>query len=263
MAQRKLKITAIGWILVVLIALVSAGPVAAAAAVPRTDDPGVSATGNASAVAAWRDGDFIYFVSEGTDISAAAGTLRAVTPKPIGPNGISVKSLMPGFAWAPVLGATEYRLDLYSDVGLSQAVTSVVTPVPAIAITQPLAAGEDYYWTVRVTQPAESNLSWASFHVSPLSTAPVVPVTTVAASRPRAAFSGGGNMIPQPAALFIQPDSFDVPAPIVINIPAASAPATVILTPAAPAAMLPVIFVIGGLLLCGVLTLILKPYVSD
>jgi hypothetical protein len=275
MARRKLELITLGWVLpvlalVVLTAVVSAGPVAAAAAVPPTDDQRVvPATGNATAMAIRRNGDFVYIVSKSTDISTVASTLWEVTPKPIGPSGISVKSLMPGFAWAPVLGATEYRLDLYSDVRLSQLVTSITTAVPAAVFTQPLAAGVDYYWTVRVTRPAASLRSWASFHVSPQATAPVVPVTTAAASRPRAAYSGGTNMIPQPAMLRIVPKSFEVPEPIVIDIPAHSTPARVILTPAAPAtpavptAVLPVIFVIGGLLLCGVLTLILSPCIAE
>jgi len=262
--KRYFKTIAICWVLLVLAALVPAGPVAAGAMPLADDRVAVPETGNATAMATWRNGDFVYIVSEGTDLSAAADTMSLITPRPIGPSGISVKSLMPGFAWASVLGATEYSFELYTDVDLNQKVTSFKTTAPAVALTQPLTAGEDYYWTVRVTQPAVSNRSWATFHVSTLATAPVVPVTTVAASRPRAAYSGRADTVPQPTALLFEANAAAAPAPIVLTVRAPAAPAAAPATAAAPVtAALPVVFVIGVLLLSGVLTLILRPHICD
>jgi hypothetical protein len=256
--MRKLKIMMLAGVVVILAALLMAVPVSAAAS--QTADAQIfPATGNVSAVPAYRNGDYVFWVSDKADMAAvAATTIRAITPKPIGPNGISVKSLMPGFAWAPVLGATEYRLDIFADAGLSQTITSVTTPLSAAAIEVPLVGGRDYYWTVRVTQPAVSGRSWASFNVSTQATAPVVQVTTAAASRPRAAYTGGTNMIPQPAMLSFEADTIVLPEPIVINLP-------VLTTPASPAAnaALPVVMVIGLLLVAAVLTLLLRPYVPD
>lgn len=245
--------------LMILAAFTLAVPVSASTTPSPPGEHGLSpATGNASAMPVFRNGDFVFWAASGADLSAATTTIRAVTPKPIGPNGISVGSLTPGFAWGTVLGATEYRLDVYADPALSQAVASVTTPVPAASLVTPLEAGCDYYWTVRVTQPDVSQHSWASFNVSPQATAPVVQVTTEAASRPRAAYSGGDNMIPQPAALRFEADVVSTPEPIVINLPAYSAPVS-----NSPEAVLPVILVIGVLLVTGVLTLLLRPYVPD
>lgn len=260
--RRKSRILTLAGVFAILALFVLAAPVSAATVSPSPAGDRVlpPATGNASAAAEpmRRNGDFVFWVSSETDVSAAAATIRAVTPRPIGPNGIIVESLMPGFAWAPVLGATEYRLDVYADPGLSQTVTSVTTPVPAAAITVPLEAGGDYYWTVRVTQPDESGRSWASFNVSPQATALVVQVTTAAASRPRAANSVATNMIPQPATLSFEADATVPPEPIVINLPAAGTADA-----GARYGVLPVVIVIGLLLVIGVLTLLLRPYLSD
>jgi hypothetical protein len=258
MTMRKSKIVMLAGVVVILAAYLLAVPVSAAAS-QTADVQILSATGNVTAVPAWRNGDFVFWASDEADMAAvAATTIRAITPKPIGPNGISVGSLMPGFAWASVLGATEYRLDIFADAGLSQTVTSITTPVPAAAIDVPLDAGRDYYWTVRVTQPAESGRSWAYFNVSPQATAPVPQVTTAAASRPRAAYTGGTNMIPQAAAFSLEADTIVLPEPIVINLPASNTPAS----PASNAA-LPVVIVIGLLLVAAVMTLLLRPYVPD
>ena len=94
--KRKFKVVLLAGVMVILVAFVLAGPVAAAEAMPQTEAPGlVPATGNASAAGMplWRDGDFVFFVSDGTDLAAAAATAAAAsttTPRLIVRNGAHV-----------------------------------------------------------------------------------------------------------------------------------------------------------------------------
>ncbi len=62
----------------------------------------------------------------------------------------------PTFAWAPLPGAAQYKVTIYSDISLLQPVDSALTAETAYAYEGELSKDTTYYWQVRAVEPFES-----------------------------------------------------------------------------------------------------------
>jgi hypothetical protein len=138
-------------------------------------------------------------------------------------------SLMPGFSWAPIPGATEYEFILATDAGLTQTIanTPVALTSPAFSVAAELDEDTTYFWAVRSSKPTVGEQAINTF-------------TTRAPSADAVA--------PAP------------PADIIVNVPPIEIPETPA-TPAAPAVsdgILYTIIGIGAILIIAVLVLIVR-----
>lgn len=115
--------------------------------------------------------DATYARNNGAWSEARSFTLEG-TPQPPSPppgptlfspvNGAGDISPSPTFTWAPLAGATQYELTLYSNAALQELVESVLTPDTMYPYDGALTPGTTYYWQVRVVQPFESEPSTVS-----------------------------------------------------------------------------------------------------
>jgi len=146
----------------------------------------------------------------------------------LGPQGGATDaSLRPGFAWAPISGATKYEFILATDAGLTKAIagTPVTVSSPSWQPGEDLAYSTVYFWAVKAVEPTESPQSIGTFTTMAKAVAPAPPVTVK-----------------------------EVPAPI-INIPATpTAPAPTPITPA----FIWAIVIIGAVLIIAVIVLIVR-----
>ncbi|MBI2869518.1 MAG: hypothetical protein HYX96_06815 [Chloroflexi bacterium] len=151
----------------------------------------------------------------------------------VGPQGGATGvALTPGFAWAPVPGATEYEVKLSTKADMSTPVagTPVKVKMPAWQPSAALTAGTTYFWSVQAVSPTSGAVSISTF--------------TTAAAPPKPAPT------PKPT---VAPPAKPAPAPtIVVTIPAPP-PAQVI----APSYIWAII-IIGAILVIAVIVLIVR-----
>jgi hypothetical protein len=153
------------------------------------------------------------------------------SPQVLGPVGGATTSQNPGFAWAPVTGATEYEFVLATDPALSKTVAG--TPVK---LTTPSfqASGLDYdttyFWGVMVTKPNPGPQTVSTFTVM-AEPAPPEPAPTTTIEVP-----------PQPTPT------------VIVTAPPAPAPAE----PAIPAVAIWVVIGVGAVLIIVIIVLIVR-----
>lgn len=69
------------------------------------------------------------------------------------PQGGAATSLQPGFAWAPVAGATKYEFVLAEDAALTQLVLTAYPALTTVSLANYLNPETTYFWAVKVIEP--------------------------------------------------------------------------------------------------------------
>ena len=109
-------------------------------------------------------------VASGVPIQAPHVGLQLLGPA----GGASNVSLRPGFAWAPILGATEYEFVLSTNADLTTEVGPVKVTKPSYQLTADLSYSTTYFWGVKVTKPAAGPQSIGTFTTMAKPVAPIV-----------------------------------------------------------------------------------------
>jgi len=109
------------------------------------------------------------------EMPAAGPTLLSPTP------GDMNVPLRPGFSWATMPGATAYEFILATDAALTKTIggTPATVNTPNFQLTADLEYDTTYYYAVKVTAPAPSPQSIASFHTMAKPAPPPPPPVTI------------------------------------------------------------------------------------
>ena len=145
--------------------------------------------------------------SDSVEITVASGSQVTQTyagPQILGPQGGGTTGLNPGFAWAPVSGATKYQFIVATDASLTKTIggTPVEVTTPSYQVTG-LDYGTTYFWAVKVMEPTPGTQTISTF-------------TTM--EKPAAPSDGGGTAPP--------PVNVEVPTQpipdVIVNVPPAT-----------------------------------------
>jgi hypothetical protein len=95
--------------------------------------------------------------SDTVEVTVQAGTQVTQTyagPQILGPQGGGTTGLNPGFAWAPVSGATKYQFIVATDAAMTKTIsgTPVEVTTPSYQVMG-LDYGTTYFWAVKVLEP--------------------------------------------------------------------------------------------------------------
>jgi hypothetical protein len=120
--------------------------------------------------------------SDPVEVTVQAGTPVTQTyagPQILGPQGGGTTGLNPGFAWAPVAGATKYQFIVATDAALTKTIggTPVVVTTPSFQVMG-LDYGTTYFWAVKVLEPTPGVQTISTFSTMDEPAAAVDPGTT-------------------------------------------------------------------------------------
>jgi hypothetical protein len=107
--------------------------------------------------------------------------LTAIVPTLSAPgNGSTVETLQPGFSWEPIAGATMYEFEISKEASFVVTIFSenVTAAGESLPVAFKLEDGEQYYWRVRVVEPAVGE--WSQVGVFSVAIPVPPPTTTVA-----------------------------------------------------------------------------------
>jgi hypothetical protein len=174
--------------------------------------------------------------SDPVEVTVQAGTQVTQTyagPQILGPQGGGTTGLNPGFAWAPVSGATKYQFIVATDASLTKTIggTPVEVSTPSYQVTG-LDYGTTYFWAVKVLEPTPGTQTISTFATMDEPAAPV----------------GGGGTAPPVVEVPTQP----VPD-VIVNVPPQGDGGSPISTTAIWA-----VIGIGAVLIVAVLVLIVR-----
>jgi len=162
----------------------------------------------------------------------------ALTSPAPGASGVSV---VPNFQWAPVAGATGYRIQLSTSSSFAETLVNQLLETSVWTYDGTLDNSTDYYWRVKAVSPdTESGWSVGVFTTAAAPAAPAPPVTVTQAPA-----------IPVPTITLSIPPA---PAPTTITIPPQPAPVTTQITPA----WIYAIIAVGAVLVIAVIVLIVR-----
>jgi len=185
---------------------------------------GVQETSGETAATPWSDTVEVT-VQTGTQVQQ-----NYAGPQILGPQGGGTTGLNPGFAWAPVAGATKYQFIVATDAALTNTIggTPVEVTMPSYQVTN-LDYGTTYFWAVKVVEPTPSQQTISTF-------------TTM----DKPAESTGGTT---PATTIITQEA----PPVTVNVPESTGTGTTL-----PMGAIWAIIAIGAVLIVSVLVLIVR-----
>jgi len=173
--------------------------------------------------------------SDPVEVTVQSGTQVTQTyagPQVLGPQGGGTTGLNPGFAWAPVAGATKYQFIVATDAALTKTIgsTPVEVGMPSYQVMD-LDYGTTYFWAVKVLEPTPGEQTISTF------TTMDEPV------------DGGGTTTPPPV---VEVPTQPVPD-VIVNVPEQTGGGSAISTTAIWA-----VIGIGAVLIVAVLVLIVR-----